>query len=272
VDGVARLVRAAIALACVAAPAWCAAAEEVVTIPTREGVTDSYLIIHNPDATPRIAVIAFIGSEGVINLAKRAEAGPVRFGAGANALIRMRGQVANRDIAYVIVDAPSDRLPQGMSDDFRMSATHAADIRAVIADLRKRYPDIRIDLIGTSRGTISAAPLAVALGDVVHGVVLSSTVTVATRAGPGLSRFDFATIKVPLLFVHSRDDACRVSPYGNIARVAREGMLLTVDGGDPPQSDACEPLSPHGYFGREAAVAKAIQAWLLGQEIPHEIP
>ncbi len=36
--------------------------------------------------------------------------------------------------------------------------------------------------------------------------------------------------------------------------------LVTVVGGDPPQSDACEPLSPHGYYGREAVVAKALRA------------
>jgi hypothetical protein len=263
--------RVALASACLAVSTWCVAAEEVVTIPSREGVTESYLVTHDATATPKIALIAFIGGSGAIELAKRAQAGQVRFGAGANALIRIRNDVASKDIAYVVVDAPSDRLPQGMSDEFRMSAEHATDIRAVIADLRKRFPGVRIDLIGTSRGTISVAPLAVALGDTVHGAALSSTVTVSGRAGPGLSRFDFATIKIPVLFVHHRDDACRLSPYGNVTRIAKEEALVTVDGGNPPQSDACDPLSPHGYFGREAQVAQAIRHWLLGEEFPHEI-
>jgi hypothetical protein len=266
-----RVARVALAALCLVASAWCAAAEEVVTIPTRDGVTESYLLTHDAAAAPKLALIAFIGGSGAIDLAKRAQAGPVRFGPGANVLIRIRNDVASKDIAYVLVDAPSDRLPQGMSDEFRMSAEHAADVRAVIADLRKRYPGVRIDLIGTSRGTVSVSPLAVTLGDTVHSAVLSSTVTVAGRTGPALARFDFATIKVPVLFVHHRDDACRLSPYGNVARIAKEDALVTVDGGNPPQSDACEPLSPHGYFGREAQVAQAIQHWLLGQDFPHEI-
>ena len=30
---------------------------------------------------------------------------------------------------------------------------------------------------------------------------------------------------------------------------------LTFTGGDAPQSDPCEPLAPHGYFGIDATVA-----------------
>ncbi len=266
----AALMARLVAIALSALPVWCAAAEEVVTIPTREGVTDSYLLTHDSDS-PNIALIAFVGGEGVLNLRKRAEAGPVRFGAGANVLVRIREQLGSGDVAYVLLDAPSDRLAQGMSDDFRMSADHAADVRAVIADLRSRYPGIRIDLIGTSRGTISVAPLAVALADSVHSVVLSSTVTVASRGGPGLSRFDFSTINVPVLFVHHRDDACRVSPYFYVERAAKQGALVTVSGGDPPKSDACEPLSPHGYYGRETAVVQAVRAYLHGQDFPRDI-
>jgi hypothetical protein len=46
---------------------------------------------------------------------------------------------------------------------------------------------------------------------------------------------------------------------------------VTVSGGDPPKSDACEPLSPHGYYGREAAVVQVLRAYLHGQEFAHDI-
>ena len=52
-----------------------------------------------------------------------------------------------------------------------------------------------------------------------------------------------AQIKVPLLFVHHADDACGATPYRE-ARAPRAPAiaLITVHGGKPPESAACEPL------------------------------
>src|SRR5215467_8983312 len=85
----------------------------------------------------------------------------------------------------------------------------------------------------------------------------------AREPGPGLSRFDFGTIKVPVLIVHHREDACPVSPYGDAASLARMFPLISVTGGQPPTSDACEPMSPHGYLGRETETVDAIVNWML---------
>jgi len=158
-----------------------------------------------------------------------------------------------------------------MTDDFRSGDQHAADVRKIVADLHLRFPQARILLIGTSRGTISVAHLAVSLGDVVQGAILSSTVTVADRFGPGLSGFDFASIKIPLLWLHHRDDGCRLSPYAGAQRAAHGGAFISVSGGDPPQSGPCDPLSPHGYFGREDATTQAIRNYLLGHDYAREI-
>src|SRR4029079_13238202 len=176
-----------------------AASEDVMTIPTREGVSVAYLLVREASATPKVVVISFIGSLGAINLAKRSASGPLKFGPTVNFLIRARAQFADADFADVIVDAPSDMLPEGMHDEFRLGPQHAQDIRAVVADVRKRIPDARIFLVGTSRGAISAAALGASLADFVQGVVLSSTVTNRDKAGPALSGFDFGTIRIPVL-------------------------------------------------------------------------
>ncbi|HTP99593.1 MAG TPA: hypothetical protein VMN56_09720 [Casimicrobiaceae bacterium] len=250
-----------------------AASEEVITIPTRPGVTVSYLLVRDPAATPKIVVISFVGAPGAINLAKRAAAGPIKFGPATNYLVRVRERFADAEFADAIVDAPSDRLPEGMSDEFRFGREHETDMRAVIADLRTRFPGARLYLVGTSRGTISAAALGAKLSDIVQGVVLTSTVTVSTRGGgPGLSGFDFATIKVPLLLVHHRQDACSVSPYAAANALSKRFPLVSATGGDPPQSGPCEPQSPHGYFGLDAAVTSAMRAWMQGRDYPREIP
>jgi len=54
---------------------------------------------------------------------------------------------------------------------------------------------------------------------------------------PGLSRFDFVTIKVPVLIAHHREGACPVSPYGEAASLAKMFPLVSVKGGLPPTSD-----------------------------------
>ncbi|MDQ6923787.1 MAG: lysophospholipase [Pseudomonadota bacterium] len=264
------MIRVALSLI-LATATMCHAAEEVITIPTRDGVKLSYLLVQDKSAAPKAVAISFVGGLGAIGLAKRARSGPVQFGPGTNFLIRIREQLIDADIADAIVDSPSDKLPQGMEDEFRLGPDHLADIRALIVDLKKRFPDSKIYLIGTSRGTISAAALAAKLGDSVQGAVLSSTVTNRDKRGDALSRFDFKTIKVPLVFIHHRDDACPPSPYQNVERMSKTISLISVSGGDPPQSGPCDPQSPHGYFGRDAPVVQAIRNWMLGREFVRDI-
>ena len=248
-----------------------AAEEELVTLPVRDGVKESYLLVYDESSPPKAVAVTFIGGTGAIDLDKRMRDGVARFGPAANVLIRIRDKIAGSDIADAIVDAPSDRLPGGMSDDFRSGKEHASDVRKIVADLRARFRNAPIFLIGTSRGTISVAHLAVALSDVVNGAVLSSTVTVRNQFGPGLSAFDFASIKIPLLWIHHRDDACRLSPYAGAQKAANGAAFVSVSGGAPPQSGPCDPLSPHGYFGREDATADAIRNYMLGRAFTREI-
>jgi pimeloyl-ACP methyl ester carboxylesterase len=248
----------------------CRAAQELTTVPTRNGVTESYLLIRNPpNATPKVVVIAFVGGSGVIGLEGKQI--PMGFGPGTNFLIRVRNDLVDRDFGEVLVEVPSDKLPQGMSDEFRLGPEHLTDIRAVLADVKKRFPEAKIFLLGTSRGTISAAALAAKLEGEVQGAILTSTVTQRDRDGPALSTFNFASIKVPVLLVHHRDDGCKPCPYWAVERLARSWPLVSVSGGDPPQSGPCDPQSAHGYWGRDAAVAKAIKAWMLGQDFPREL-
>jgi predicted esterase len=256
-------------LAALACP--CFAAEDLFTIPTRSGVTLSYLLDQDKSVAPKVVVISFVGALGAIGLERRAQNGPVKFGPTANFLVRIRDRMTDADVADVIVDSPSDQLPGGMSDRFRLGQDHATDIRALVGDLKQRFPGAKIFLLGTSRGTISAAALGASLGDAVQGVVLSSTVTNADRTGTALSAFDFSSIKVPVLLVHHHDDGCRSSPYSDAERLAKKFPLVSVSGGDPPQSEPCEAMSQHGYLGREAPTTEAIRNWMLGHEFAREI-
>jgi hypothetical protein len=255
-------------LAVLLAAAICARGEEIVTVSGRKGETQSYLLMHNAPP-PKAVAVMFPGGEGLLKL--RTEGGGVKFSQGKNFLVRTRGMFRDAEVAVAIVDSPSDQQRAGMDDGFRTGRSHVEDIAAVVKDLRARFSGARIFLIGTSRGTLSAAYVGRALGDAVDGVILTSSVFYGGRRGIGLSGFGFSAIKAPVLFVHHVHDRCPACPYGDAESLGRSFPLISVSGGKPAESDPCEPLAAHGYFGKEEATVKAMKNWMLGRPFPKAI-
>jgi alpha-beta hydrolase superfamily lysophospholipase len=163
-----------------------------------------------------------------------------------------------------------------MVGGFRSGADHAKDLAAVIADVRRRVPRKPVWLVGTSRGSISAANVAARLQGEQgpDGVVLTSSVTRNAMAGPSASRdavfdVDLDAIRVPALVVSHRGDACDYSSPAEQPRIvskmsnAPRKELLMFQGGDPPRGDPCEPYAAHGFIGIEDEVVGAIADWIL---------
>ena len=240
----------------------------MVTVPSRPGVTQSFVIADMGGRAPQALALLYVGGGGTIHL--RMEDGQVKF-AARNFLPRSRAEFARNGIVPVIMDAPSDL--EELSEQYRSGEEQTADARAAIAELRKRYPGLPVYIVGTSRGTLSAAYLGRALGDEIAGVVLTSTVFIAPPRRPALSLrdFDYASIKAPLLLVHHRDDSCSVTPYWAAARVGERYALVSVRGGKSADSPACEPLAPHGFYGKEAGTVDAIAAWMLKRPFAKDI-
>jgi hypothetical protein len=248
---------AAVALALTAASG---AAQEMVTVPTRAGVTQSFFIPGMGDRAPEAIALLYIGGYGNINM--RNEGGQVKFGAN-NFLPRARREFIRNGVLPVILDTPSDARG-GVGDEYRTGGEQTVDARAVLAELRKRYPALPVFVVTTSRSTISGVHLGRALGDEIGGVVLSSSMFAAPRGRwPVITGFDFGSIKSRLLFVHHKGDTCHATPYSEAARLGERFPLVTVNGGKAPESGPCDPFSPHGYFGKEAETVDAISAWML---------
>lgn len=242
-------------------------AEDIVTLPTRGGVTQSYLLTAPDGGKARAVAILFAGGAGRVDLERETARKALERG---NFLVRSRQLFAQRGIAAVVMDAPSDESG-GMADEFRLGSSHAEDIAKVVADLKARYPGSPVFLVGTSRGTISAASAGKQLGPAVDGVVLTATLFLAAGRRPGLSGFDFATIPSPVLFVHHVDDGCAYTPYSSARRLADRFPVVAVSGGRPAQSKPCEAMSPHGFIGKEAETVDAITNWMLKRAYPREI-
>ena len=249
------------------------AQQEIIALSTRPGVTQSYFLTSIPKNLQAVALL-FPGSGGSIQL--RTENGKPRFNQG-NFLVRSRAEFVKRGVAAAILDAPSDQQGGwGMGDEFRLGDLHYTDISAVMGDLEKRFPKVPLFLVGTSRGTISAAALGARFGERAAGTVLTSSMfrqapRNSPEPGPGLSKFDFATIKISTLIVHHVSDQCVSTPYGEAARLSDKYPLISVFGGPPPQSGPCDAFSQHGFLGKESETVEEIVNWMLKKPFRQEV-
>jgi hypothetical protein len=242
-------------------------AEDIVTLPTRGGITQSYLLTTPEGGKAQAVAVLFAGGTGRVDLERETARATLDRG---NFLLRARRIFAQKGVAAAVMDAPSDETA-GMSDEFRLGRSHAEDISKVVANLKSRFPGSPVFLVGTSRGTISAASAGKQLGPAVDGVVLTATLFLAAGRRPGLSGFDFGTIPSPVLFVHHVDDGCAYTPYSSARQLAARFPVVAVSGGGPAQSKPCEAMSAHGFLGKEAEVVDAISNWMLKRPYPREI-
>jgi pimeloyl-ACP methyl ester carboxylesterase len=238
--------------------------DQAITIPVRGAVTESFYL--SVPATPPTAIlILFPGGGGAIEVR---EPVPPAEKAG-NFLTRSRRLLAGHGFVVATLDAPSDS-EEGMVEDFQVSATHAEDVRAVAAWLKARYP-VSVWLVGTSRGSLSAANGALRLGSDIDGLVLTSSVTRASRQGPhSLMMMDLGTITQPTLAVSHRADGCSRSPAIDGPRLAEKigasrKAFVELTGGAEPQSPPCEGRSHHGFIGQEDEAVRLVTDFILGR-------
>ena len=236
---------------------------EDVYIPTREGVRQRLLIAKAANAGDK-AVVLFTGGKGTPITRKRGR----RLKTTGNFLVRSAPLFARAGFVAAIADAPSDRSG-GMDDHFRSSKAHHTDIKAAV-DFLVSEGAREVFLVGTSRGTLSAAYLAsVMTHPNIKGYVLTASVETII--------FDTERIERPVLMAHHADDECHVTTYTG-AQAAYSRLVksprrdfITVSGGDTPRSRACGPLSAHGFLGVERETVAAVVDWMNGKTPPEHV-
>ncbi|MGH6976696.1 MAG: hypothetical protein ACREED_06695 [Stellaceae bacterium] len=229
-----------------------AAAEDRVEFHSRPGVVQP--ILYLPAPSPVASVVLFPGGRGVI------------AGEQNNFLLRIRGEFVVEGISVAVIDAPSDRTDA--TAQFRASADAVTDAAAVVAFLKAKAA-VPVWLVGTSRGSISAANAAAHLGpSQVNGVVLTSSVW-----NGGMRFVSLSQIAGPTLIIHNRDDHCSQSPAGGATQALAELTnapakdLILVSGGNEKR-DPCGALSTHGYLGIENQVTPPMIAWIKSRNTP----
>lgn len=257
---------------------------EVVSLTTRDAQTIAYSFAEPtaPEQSaqpskPQVALVLLPGGSGLLDL--DADGCPRKF--RGNSLVRSLALFQGNGFFTALVDAPSDYRTKDGLGDFRTSPKHAEDLGAVIADVRSRT-NLPVFLVGTSRGTISAANAASRLSGpgAPDGVVLTSPLTLG-RAGTsktwvGQTVFDLrlSEIRMPILVIAHAADTCGCTPprlAGKIierTKSAREQLAMVTGGPGVSKKlsriKACQGRTPHGYIGQESEVAEGIARFVRG--------
>ena len=225
-------------------------------IPTRNGVTTTLFWESAPDA--KATVLLFPGGAGGFG---KVEAGKAT---GLNFLVRSEPYFIANGFNVAIFGRPSDSQDLDYAD--RISETHMADVRKVL-EFVKRQADAPVWIVGTSRGTISAAAAAINLPGEMAGVVLTSSVVSYKKPG-AVPTQELDRIKVPVLVLHHAKDACPLCQPHEVPAILR-GLKnapmkkeIMVSGGDNPTGNVCEALHWHGFIGMEREAVDLIANWI----------
>lgn len=245
----------------------------VVSLRTHGNTTTRYTYASPPQAMA--AVVLLVGGGGHLDLDDQ---GCPRALTG-NSLVRSIPSFHALGFATALVDAPSDHPGDDGLGGYRIAADHAEDLGKIVADMRTRSKG-PVWLIGTSRGSISAANAAARMSGAAaaDGLVLTSALMFGSRGQKTWvtqTVFEVAleAIRMPVLVVGHAQDQCLRSPPEQMHRItartnaARE-QVVTVSGGPgrsgAPSLAACEGRAPHGFVDQEAEVAAGIVRFIGG--------
>lgn len=229
------------------------------SVQSRDDVEVPLWLVEPDNATHIVILIA--GGKGILKIDEDG------IGREGNFLVRSRHDFSKLGMVAAVIDKPSDRKKLFR---FRKTKKHAKDFKAVMAFLRKRHPNKPLWLVGTSRGTISAANVAARLQGKAapDGIVLTSSVTRKSKKNlDSLEDIELSEITVPTYIVHHKNDECIVTPYDEAQELM--GKLSSVkvkefkgfSGGDTV-SNPCKGKSYHGFLDIEEKVVKSIVGWI----------
>lgn len=239
------------------------AAERHVVEP-RPGAKQTFLLLR-PAGPPKASVVLYAGGSGSIGIPSD---GSLKN--SGNFLVRSRALFAEQGFLVLIPDRPSD-WADGDKWSYRLTEKHAQDAAALIAFLRDQAA-VPIWLVGTSRGSISAANAAARISrGGPDGIVLTASVTNGgNKLRPSLRDIELERISAATLVLGHEDDDCYVTPWSEQADLAgkltkaRTVEAIGVSGGQAGDLSApCGSYSHHGFLGIENETVAHIAAWIL---------
>ncbi|MHB8773082.1 MAG: alpha/beta hydrolase family protein [Syntrophales bacterium] len=242
------------------------AKQEIITVTSRydnaEGGQNITLpcLLDTPAGREVTAMLLVIpGGNGRINL--RTKDGRILHDVNTNPFVRNTALFHESALGLAILDVPSDRA-KGFGIAYRKTREHAADIAAVLKELRDRFPKAKVYLAVSGSGGVSALFAAGTVGRDLNGMVLAGIDSSQVHA------YDHSGVKMPVLMLHHRADSCDGSPFIEAKEIADRYAFAFVPFSDGPpdrESNPCFSRTKHGFFGLDREMVAAIAGWAAGQ-------
>ena len=226
-------------------------------VPTRPDVKTT--LFWEPVEGAKATVFLFPGGGGGFGKVEDGKA------MGGNFLVRSAPYFLANGFNVAIFGRPNDTEDIGWSE--RMGADHLADVRAVL-EFVKQKSSAPVWIVGTSRGTVSAAAMAINMQDpAIAGLVLTASVVKYSTPG-AVPTQNLSAINVPVLVYHHSKDACKHCQAHEAPAIikglsnAPVKKLMVVDGGVNPTGDVCAGQHWHGFIGMEKEAISQIVEWM----------
>ena len=220
------------------APQICLASEDLITTAKYKNGKVIPYILNYQNLSPKYAIILFPGGSGDVN--PHMEDGKLVYKFQRNFLLRSRPFLIDNEFVSVTTN----------------SSDNEERIQAIINDLKKRFPNVQIYLMGTSKGTQDTIALAGYLSDKIAGEIHTSSVS-------NIAYLDAKKYKNRHLVVHHQYDSCHATPfYAAESSHKKYGTDLIVMTGGKSVGNDCEAFAYHGYNGIERETIDAIKKWI----------
>lgn len=210
----------------------------IQTAKYESGEVVPYILTEVDLKKPKYALILMPGGNG--NISPYMQDGKLVFQLAGNFLIRSRNLFA--DSETIVISTDSTGSPER--------------VRAILDDLNRKYQNLDIYIIGTSKGTYSTMQLGSRIDGQVKGFVHTASMS-------AISGYDTRDKKSRHLLVHHVQDGCGLTGYAGAKANHDKYMtpLISVDGGDS-YGDPCLAQAYHGFKNIESNVVTQIKAWI----------
>lgn len=251
---------------------------ELVKLDTRDGVTQSFVVL--APENPTASLIVFSGGWGDIQVAGKANKPKIKK--DGSFLVHVRKQFAEQGFIVASIDSPSDKKSPGTSGhknmpgmgmDWRLSAEHMQDVRAVVNYLKER--NLPVYLAGQSLGSMSVVTAGINMNDQINGIIMTSAATKAKppwkEKWPVFANYpnaildfpDLDKVTVPVLVVAHKDDSCVPTPAERAPKLVKsfvnsKSAELQIYEGGYAKADGCHYRGAHSYYGQEKKVVAGI--------------
>jgi hypothetical protein len=227
-------------------------AYEKVDVPTVHGVPTRVLIA--PTQAAKATVLLFIGGTGLVKIADDGRTNHI------HTFVRSLGMWRAYELQPVLIDSPFD-LGNARRGHQRASKEHLDRVSEVVRHfhLNSSQP---IWIFGHSMGTSTVA--AFLSSDRPEVSLLKGYIVAGTHKGESVP----ASIKLPVLGIHHKREACPFTPISASEAIIKSRTpdtpraMVLLDGGND-QGDVCQALAYHGFNGIEQDLIKTAAEFVL---------